>query len=421
MRRMASRVAAYAPLPVLLGLTLGLRVLWALLIPVDPVSDPAAYDTFARNIAEHGVYGFSPETPGAFWAVGAAAIYAGAYLVFGTGGLAVVIVNLLSALLSVWGLWDLGRRWFAETVGRLAALLFALWPLSIQFTTLLASEIHFIALTLLGLMAWDRAGAPGWRGWIMVLLAGAALAGATYVRPVALLIPAALVVAILFRTPRRVLAPALRAVVVTALIFACVAPWSARNERVFGEPVFMSTNFWPNFWMGNNPESNGEYMPMPDEVRGMGEIERSDYLKARSLETLKADPGGFVVNTLLKAVRLHQRETIGAVWNARGIEAIAGPGGVTAVKLASTGYWYLLLLGGLAGIVVLARHRGAWTALLTPPVWLWLYFVAIHAIIVVGDRYHMPSVPFIALLAAVALSGITRPEPRSPTPEPQKG
>ena len=41
---------------------------------------------------------------------------------------------------------------------------------------------------------------------------------------------------------------------------------------------------------------------------------------------------------------------------------------------------------------------------LSPPVWLWGYFPGIHAVIVVGDRYHMPAIPFIAVLAAIEVA-----------------
>lgn len=392
-----------------LGIGLALRCLWAVLIPVDPTSDSAAYDIFAQNIALHGVYGFTPEEPGAYWAVGAAAIYAGAYMVFGIGGLAVVAVNLLSSALAIWGLWDLGRRWFGEIEGRIAALLFALWPMAIQFTTVLASELHFIAASLLGLMAWDRARRVATAGfWLWSLAAGLALAGGTYLRPIALLIPAALALAVLLRSPRSSLGPILKAGVITAVIFACVAPWSARNERVLGAPVFMSTNFWANFWMGNHPGTNGEYVPLPEAVAGLNEVERSAYMRELALGHLREDPAGFVTRTVWKAVRLHQRETIGVGWNESGVRALAGDAGVTGLKLLSTGWWYAMLAAGLAGAGVLVRRRGPWAALLSEPVWLWLYFTAIHAIIVVGDRYHMPAIPMIALLAGLSIGAVLR-------------
>ena len=390
---------------VVLLLALALRLVWALLIPVDPVSDSHAYDVFATNIIQHGVYGWSPTEPSAYWAVGPAGIYAGAYLVFGVGSaVGVVAVNLISALAAIWLVHDLGRRWFGETEARLAALAMALWPLGIQFTTVLASELHFIALTLAALAAWDRVRWGG--GLVWLVLAGLAFGAATYVRPIALLMPAALAVAALLRSPRTSLPAIAKAAVATAIIFAVVAPWSARNERILGEPVFMSTNFWPTFWMGNKEGTNGEYAELPAEVNTMTEVERSDYLREISLEGLQADPVGFVWRTTWKAVLLHERETIGVWWNRSGIEALVGPAGATVLKAVSTLYWYGVLAAGLVGAGVLIRRHGLWQGLLLHPVWLWLYLIGVHAVILIGDRYHMPSYPFIALLAGVAVSAL---------------
>ena len=94
------------PLPKLamsLALALVLRVVWAPPpIPSFPSRISAAYETFATNIVEHGVYGFKPDEPGADRAVGTAAIYAGAYLLFGTSSApSVVTVNLISSLIVV--------------------------------------------------------------------------------------------------------------------------------------------------------------------------------------------------------------------------------------------------------------------------------------------------------------------------------
>lgn len=396
-------------LSVILAIALALRIVWILFIPVEPISDAAAYDVFARNIVEHGVYGWTPEEPGAYWAVGAAAIYAGAYLVFGFGDFAILFVNLVSSLLSVWCLAVLGRRWFDDEVGRLAALLFAVWPLLIQYTTVMASELHFNALFLLGLVAWEYAGLRSAKGWTMIVLAGIALGLATFVRPIALLIPAALAIAALLRTPGRGVVLGIRAVLVTSIIVALVSPWSARNERVFGERVFISTNFWPNFWMGNNPETTGEYQPLPPETEGMGELERAAYTRELAVAYLKEAPGAFVWRTLVKAVTLHNRETIGIVWNEPALNRLLGSAGVAVGKVISTGFWYAALLAAAAGMIVMWRGIGWWSALLSTPVWIWLYFTAIHAIIVAGDRYHIPAIPLIAILAAVGLRWMRQP------------
>ncbi len=398
---------ARLPVWLIVAVGLALRVIWALIIPVEPISDAAAYQIFATNIVEHGVYGFTPDQPGAYWAVGPAAIYAFGYLIFGIGSdLSVVLLNLISSALVIWGLCDLGARWFNTETGRWAALLFAIWPLTIQFTTVLASELHFMALIVLALAAWTRSGVS-WRGALFLITAGLCFAGATYVRPTALLVPTALALAALVLRFRHAWQDWLKAGLVTVMIFALVSPWSARNEQIFGEPVFMSTNFWPNFWMGNHAGSPGTYVPLPPKTNGMSEIERSDYVKALVLEDIQAAPAEFVGGVLWKAFRLHDRETIGVVWNEGALNSFAGPAGVMLAKAVSTGFWYVVLALAFAGIVALWRSGQSWHVIFSPTVWLWLYFTGVHAVIVVGDRYHMPAIPLIALLAGAALQSLT--------------
>lgn len=396
------------PLWGILTLGLGLRILWALIFPVDPVSDAQAYNIFATNIAEHGVYGFTPERPGAYWAVGTAAIYAFGYILLGTGSeLSVVLVNLVSSAIVIWALSDLGTRWFTPAAGRWAALLFAVWPLAIQFTTVLASEVHFMAVCLLALIAWERSTVNA-SGLVFLLLAGLFFGAATYVRPIALLMPTSLAIAAFLRGPRTALPTLVKAAVTTAMIFALVAPWSARNERVFGDPVFMSTNFWANFWMGNHPGTDGQYTSLPPETQTMGEIERAAHMKTIALQDLQAMPLAIVWRTVWKAMRLHERETIGVAWNERALTNLIGATGTNLMKAASTGFWYLALAGAFFGITTLAMRDLGWAVIVSPAVWLWLYFTGVHAVIVIGDRYHMPAIPMVALLAGVALSRARR-------------
>src|SRR4029078_13087040 len=89
-----------------LVLAVALRLAWSTLIPVVPVSDGDAYDILARMIAEHGIYGWAPDRPTAYWPVGTAAIYAGVYFFFGLNYTAIVVLNIIlsSAIvgLTIW-------------------------------------------------------------------------------------------------------------------------------------------------------------------------------------------------------------------------------------------------------------------------------------------------------------------------------
>ena len=78
-------------------------------------------------------------------------------------------------------------------------------------------------------------------------------------------------------------------------------------------------------------------------------------------------------------------------------DRILGP-----LKLASTVYWWVGLALGLWGLGLRIRAL-RFRVVFEPPLLFWAYFAAVHAVVVVMDRYHFPSVPFIAILAAQAI------------------
>lgn len=387
-----------------LMIALAVRLAWAAMIDVNPVSDSYAYNSFATNLVEHGVFGLDPDKPSAFWAVGTPAIYAGAYLLFGINGFAVVFVNLISSVLAIWFTYAVGRLYFNETTGRMAALLLALWPVTIQFTTVIASEIHFMAAMMAALYFWEKARFGPRSFWAYIALSGLCFAAATFIRPVAQLIPIVLLILAVLRMDRPLWHQLLKTGVVIALIFAAIAPWSARNERVFGTPVSISTNFGPNFWMGNHPGTEGGYAPLPAWTDEMGEVERADALKEEAFAYVRDEPWAFVTRTIWKAFKLHDRETIGVAWNSEEIRDLVGISGETVLKLVSSLYWYATIALTLAAVFVLGRKGYGYQGLLAPPAILILYLVAVHAVIVIADRYHMPQIPLMALMAAAFLT-----------------
>jgi hypothetical protein len=387
----------------LLGLALALRVGWALMVPIVPVSDSHAYDVFARNLALHAVYGWEPGVPSAYWPVGTSFLYSMLYRVFGLGYGPIAALNVACGVGIVGLTTLLTNRWFGRRPAVLAGALVACWPSLVQFTTVLASELPFMVLVLAAMAMWLRDGrTPGQAAWTGVLLAGAC-----YIRPTALLLPAVFAVLSLLRGERLSRTAAGTAVAVAATL-ALLAPWSLRNTLLFDRFVLVSTNGGTNTWMGNNPASNGEYMELPPSVERLGEAERDAYLAAEAKRYILQYPVRFAARTAVKLVRLHERESIGISWNVQGLERRLPHRTVMALKIASNVYWWVLLGLALAGVAVLARRIG-WHAALHPAVVTWGYLAAVHATTVVQDRYHLPSNPFIAALAGVALASALRP------------
>lgn len=388
-----------------------LRAAWIAAVPVMPVSDSVRYDLFAQNLAAG--QGYVDETgPTAYWPVGPSFLFSLCYRIAGPQPqhrfLAVALLNLLMSTGSVALTLHLARKWFTPRVALGAGLLLALWPSQIQFTTVLNSEIPMVFFVLAGLAAWtaDRPALP-----LRGALAGAFLAAAAFMRPTALLLPLVFALARLVTHPRR-LATLGAAGVMLATMLALLLPWSLRNQRTFGEFVLISTNGGVNFWMGNNPDTTGFYQP-PPKLEFAGEAERDRRLRSAALSYIRSDPPGFLKRTAIKAVRLHERETIGLHWNSTALQGRFSSRVITALKWTGQLYWWGVLLLALVGALRLLRRGPLIAVLCAPPILIWAYFTAVHAVTVIQDRYHFAAIPFIAMLAASAL--LPRPR-RSPPP-----
>jgi hypothetical protein len=189
-----------------------------------------------------------------------------------------------------------------------------------------------------------------------------------------------------------------------------IAPWAYRNYQLFGEVVLISTNGGPVFWMGNNPDSKGECMPLPD-IEFDSEVERAKYLKEQAIEHIKAEPLIFLKRMTKRLIDYYRSENIGIVWNLGGLKKINADATLLPLKLLSSGYWMLILVLAIYGLWQLFKIEGLWQTITATPIFALLgYFTVLHVIIASGDRYHFPIIPFLAMLAAYAVSKIKKPQ-----------
>lgn len=380
---------------------IALRVVWALIVPTVPVSDSLAYDAFARNLAEHGVYGWTPEQPSAYWPVGTSALYAPLFTLFGHQYWPIVALNIvLSAVIIVAAFRIAGRLpQIHPSVPLIAAAVLALWPGLIMYVTVLASELPFIASVMVAVDFWTQTKRPA---FLRGVLSGIFLAAACYIRPTAQLLPLVLAMSALFA------GQSLRAVLVLTVsayvaMIVLIAPWTLRNYRTFDAFVVISTNAGANLWMGNHPGSAGGYNELPESVKGMDEVSRDRVLGDEARKHIVSDIPRYIVLSGKRLVDTYDRETIPVVWNEQGIDSTLGPAAKFPLKLVASGYWIAVLLLAIMGsMIVYARSRKVSSLLGNPLFLLWGYFALVHALIVSQDRYHFPSIPSVAVLAAIA-------------------
>ena len=243
----ASRPTYWSRPSVIIGAALLLRLAWAACVPAEPVSDGVLYDAFAQSIAAGHGYAYPDGTMTEYWPVGTSAIYSLIYRALGTGPWVIPVFQALLGAYIVGLTWKIARPALGPTVAAVAAWLTAAWPLLIEFTTVFASELLFIALVLTALNVWISRRLPF---TLRMVLWGASIAAATYVRPTALplLIIFPAIQWIADRNWRALIMGTALAALTASLIFA---PWAYRSVVLFDRFVLVSANGGVNLWMGD--------------------------------------------------------------------------------------------------------------------------------------------------------------------------
>lgn len=380
-----------------------LRLVWAWVVPVHPVSDSGMYWTFAQNIANGVGYAFEDGSLTAYWPVGTSAIYAFCIWLFGPDFSHVVALNLCIAVASMVLTYVLAIQCgLSQRVATGAVWIMALWPLQIQFSTIIASEMLFNAFMLAALVSWLHG--ARWR-WLAAALFAVSMTIAVYVRPTAL--PLLLAVPLIgLWVHRDVVSFLLKAVVVAVVSAALFLPWVNRNIEVMGHPVLVSTNFGPNLWMGNNPDTNGGYMPLK-KLPFANEHERDVYYKQEAIAYIKSNPAEFLKNSVRRLVMTYDRESIGVHWNMEGIRSAMGERALAPLKIWALLYWWVVFGAGLLGVTWMFLQSPGKEAVLVVCACCSLFFIV--PILTVGqDRYHAPLIPFLAIGASLMLVSVLR-------------
>lgn len=390
-----------------------LRLLWIALVPMELRSDPGAYTLMARNLLEHGVYGFEPDVPHSTWPPGTSFFYAAIYALPLQDILSAKLANVAISVLNVWLTFLVGRALFNDLTGRIAAGFMAVWPQMIYFTTLTASEPLFIAAMLAGVYFWQRARLH----WLSVdtLLCALFLAIACYFRSVALLLPVALLLSDVLRGALPLSRALMKTVLTMVIMGLLFTPWTVRNYLAFDKFILISSNFNSNLYIGNAGGSTGRFgtAEFPEGLETKGDPNRSEKLGEAAKREILENPGEFALRSLSKIRIIHDRETIGVEWNRGALEPMIGDRGMQGLKLVATLWWWAVLAAGLLAIPWhIARGMG-WRILVSIPVAAWGYFTSVHAVILAADRFHMPQAAFVAMLAASMIAGVRQAQVRS--------
>ena len=269
--------------------------------------------------------------------------------VYSTGSaIAIRVLQSVFSSLTCFFLYLCGRDTVGERTGKLAALLWAIFPLNIFFTTAKVWETSLTAL-LVAILFWnmlplrDSVSVLRWSATGALL----AIAALTSTSLVVLVVPFA--ISALWRNRARVLLPSFIGAV-TCL--AVVSPWLVRNYLQF-DRVMLRSNFPLEFRIGNNEASYGQKNEalhpsntptVNQHWQEVGELRFMDEEKAANAEYIKTHRGRFALSTVNRIVNY---------WTAAWIKPIPGYANSWSVILPTS----LLSLVGLLGIIQMLLRR----------------------------------------------------------------
>jgi len=324
---------------------------------------------------------------------------AGVFKLFGvythTSALVLLSINSLFSALTCIPIFRIARRCFSEKVAVWSAWFWAVLPNVIFWCTRWVWETSLATLLLtwifwLALSAEER---EGWKPWVQfgLLWGVAALVNTSLLS----FLPASG----LWIWQRRAKAgkPALGGVLLASVMFAaCIAPWLIRNQKTFGQFIFIRSNFGVELRLGNGPGANGrwmEYLHPSQNVlqfrlyRQLGETSYVAQRKREALAYIRADWGRFA---RLSAIRFVY------YWS-----GLPGPTGAVfegtlrnslSLTSAALAFW------GLAR-ALRQRRPGAWLFL-----WLVLCYPLVYYITFPHPRYRHPIEPELGILILYLIS-----------------
>ncbi len=365
----------------------GLRVKYAVDHPDELKGDAVIYDRMARQPSEGGYPGYGPDRLRSWRPPLYPTFAAGVYRLLGPRPLHVKLVQAGASGLLILLVFLIGRRLLSDAAGIAGALFFAFVGYEIRHSAALYPET-LLAL-LLTAFAYLGLREPSFRRMLAQgLLAGLVL----HVQPGLASLVAFWTVWLLLREwGLKSLGLAAVFATTTAL---CLVPWTARNHRIHGEFVYVSTNGGFNLLKGNNPEATA--MPAPptyvDAVKSekpseLDEIESDRWYRRRAVSWIIDHPGAYLVLALARFVR----------WIVPG--HIIEPGSGWPMTYG------VLFPFAVLGAALLFRKREPIGRLL-----VYVAAIATPSVLVVfaGPRYRTPAMPVLAAIAGVGLAALIR-------------
>lgn len=424
----------------ILALGFFLRLAYIILIPTLPVSDFRTYHDFAVNMITNGIYGYGT-SPDCYRSPGESFFLYLIYRIVGsTDYIYPKLTQVVLGTLSIAFVYYIAKKTFNKKVGNIAALLMALFPTQIFYTSIIASENLFTFLNLLALVVFVWFKRENRWYYPALFIMGLLMGCAVLVRPVSILLPV-IILAILLVKEYHIPGKGytfdkseigkfiLAALVLTMAIALVVVPWCSRNYSEYGH-FSVSSNGGLAFWVGNNEHATGQYdyaiePIMADkfgDISGLNDFQREDLLYTDAKQYILMHPLETALLDIKKLFILYGSSSLGIYWS------MVAPGTIADQTLQSNlvqlnplfaslanGFYYFILFMSLLSLPILARDllKDKNYLALTLIAYI-MYFSIMYSISLVDDRYNFNVLPILTILAAYVISKVLWPgNPRS--------
>jgi 4-amino-4-deoxy-L-arabinose transferase-like glycosyltransferase len=323
-----------------------------------------------------------------------------------TSAILLLTINSIFSALTCIPIFLIAKRCFSEKVAVWSSWTWALLPSVIFWCTRWIWETSLAALLLavIFLLALTMDEKDGVKPWLLFGL----LWGIAALTNTALLsfLPASGSWAWYQRAHRG--KRSLTGVFFASVVFAaCITPWLVRNYHVFGQPVFIRSNFGAELRLGNGPGADGTWMdylhPTKDlfEMRRYQELGELAYVAARKREAMAYIREDYARFASLSLKRFFY------YWG-----GVPKPGENPVVALFRKSLFAtssVLAFWGLGR--ALRKHKpGAWLFF-----WLILSYPLVYYFLFPHPRYRHPIEPELGILMLYVISeAVGKPQSRSP-------
>lgn len=338
------------------------------------------------------------------------------YFVFGVGARRFFMARLVQTMLaaSVAPLtYALAHRFLPgrEPAARISAWVVSLYPMLVIYPLSLATENIFFVLVLGSILALLKAkesleSSCTQKGnplnlvirsrWF--ILAGALLGLTCLTRSVAQLFTVFSVAWVWFFLKERK-----GALVVLLMAGLVVAPWVIRNSLLYGHFTGIESAIGYDLYLGYHPQGTGtfQYPQSLDLMTMMNDSERDQIGIQKTLEFIKADPGRVFYLFLRRSGYFFglERRVLTYFYSNDYFGLISAPvlGGIFALFCLP---FVLIISSGVAGLALTPWRKENWLMAI-----FFAGYISPHLLIIAEDRFHLTTVPFLAILSAQCWTG----------------